>query len=115
RARLRKHIITEPVSETVTTQREELRVEREPITDANMGDAMSGGDLTEEEHEVTLSAEEAVVEKRVVPKERVRMDKEIVSDQQTVTDEIRKEQIEVDEGTTRSHDGVDVDRPGPGR
>nr|MBA2638009.1 YsnF/AvaK domain-containing protein [Solirubrobacterales bacterium] len=95
RVRLRKHITTEPVSETVTTQREELRVEREPITDANIGNAMSGGDLTEEEHEVTLSAEEAIVEKRVVPKERVRMDKEIVSEQQTVTDEIRKEQIEV--------------------
>jgi uncharacterized protein (TIGR02271 family) len=115
RARLRKHIVSEPVQETVTTQREELRVEREPITDANAGAAMSGGDLTEEEHEVTLSAEEAVVEKRVVPKERVRLDKDVVQEQQTVTDEIRKEEIEVDDATTGTRGDVDIDRPGPGR
>jgi stress response protein YsnF len=57
---------------------------------------MSGGDLTEEEHEVTLHAEEPVVEKRTVPKERVRMDKDTVTDQRTVSEEIRKEQIESD-------------------
>jgi len=96
RARLRKHIVEEPVQASVTTQREELRVEREPITDANVGAATSGGDLTEEEHEVTLTAEEAVVDKQVVPKERVRLDKDTVTEQQTVSDEVRKEQIDLD-------------------
>ncbi len=111
RARLRKYIVTEPVQETVTTQREEVRIEREPITEANIGAATSGGDLTEEEHEVTLTSEEAVVEKRVVPKERVRLDKDVVTEQQTVTDEVRKEVIEADipEGT------VDPDRQGRDR
>jgi len=112
RARLRKYIVTEPVQTSVTTQREELRVEREPITDANVGAATSGGDLTEEEHEVTLHSEEAVVDKQVVPKERVRLDKETVVEQQTVSDEVRKEQIEVDSdvstGTTGTT-GVDAD------
>ena len=58
----------------------EVRLEREPITDANRDDALAGGDLTEEEHEVTLHAEEPVVEKRVVPKERVRLDKDTVTE-----------------------------------
>jgi len=96
RVRLRKYIVSENVSETVPVTRETVHVEREPITDANIDQAMSGGDLTEEEHEVTLSAEEAVVEKRVVPKERVRLDRDQVTEQQTVNEEVRKEQIEVE-------------------
>jgi uncharacterized protein (TIGR02271 family) len=98
RARLRKYIVTENVQQTVPVEREELRVEREPITDANRDAAMSGGDLTEEEHEVTLHAEEPVVEKRAVPKERVRLDKETVTDERTVDEEVRKERIDA-EGT----------------
>jgi uncharacterized protein (TIGR02271 family) len=109
RARLRKHIVSEPVQETVTTQREEVRLEREPITDANVGAATSGPELSEEEHEVTLSAEEVVVDKRVVPKERVRLDKDVVAEQQNVQDEVRKEVIESD-----VPGDADVDRGGRG-
>ena len=57
RARLRKFVVTENVERTVPVQREEVRVEREPITDANRDAALSGGDITEEDHEVTLHAE----------------------------------------------------------
>ena len=42
--------------------REEVRIEREPITDDNSGDATSGPDISEEEHEVTLHEERPVVE-----------------------------------------------------
>jgi uncharacterized protein (TIGR02271 family) len=96
RVRLRKYIVTEPVQTTVQVQREEVRLEREPITDANLDDALDGPELSEEEHEVTLHTEEPVVEKRVVPKERVRLDKDTIAEQQTVTDEVRKEQIDTD-------------------
>jgi uncharacterized protein (TIGR02271 family) len=96
RVRLRKYIVTENVTQTVPVQREEARLEREPITDANRDEAMAGGDLTEEEHEVTLHTEEPVVEKRVVPKERVRLDKDTVAEDREVTDEVRKERIEAD-------------------
>jgi uncharacterized protein (TIGR02271 family) len=96
RARLRKHVVTENVTTTVPVQREEVRIEREPITDANVGDALRGGDITEEEHEVTLRAEEPVVEKRVVPKERVRLDTETVTDERQVSEEVRKERIDYD-------------------
>jgi uncharacterized protein (TIGR02271 family) len=106
RARLRKFVVTENVTETVPVTREEVRVEREPITDANIGNAMDGPAISEEEHEVTLHAERPVVEKEAVPVERVRLDKETVTDQETVSADVRKEQIEMDgaEGTTLDRD-----------
>ena len=96
RARLRKYVVTEQVQQTVPVQREEVRVEREPITDANVGAAKDGPAISEEEHEVTLHAEEPVVEKRAVPKERVRLDKETVEDERQVSETVAKEQIEVE-------------------
>jgi uncharacterized protein (TIGR02271 family) len=100
RARLRKYVVTEQVEKTVPVQREEVRLEREPITDANVGDATDGPAISEEEHEVTLHEEEVVTEKRAVPKERVRMDKQTVTEDQTVSEQVRKEQIEA-EGDTK--------------
>jgi uncharacterized protein (TIGR02271 family) len=99
RARLRKYVVTEEVTKTVPVQREEVRIEREPITDANVDQATSGPDISEEEHEVVLHEDEVVTEKRAVPKERVRLDKDTVTDEETVSEEVRKEQIETDAGT----------------
>jgi uncharacterized protein (TIGR02271 family) len=96
RARLRKYVVTENVTQTVPVQREEVRLEREPITDGNVGDATSGPDISEEEHEVILHEERPVVEKEAVPVERVRMGTDTVTEQQSVSDEVRKEQIDVD-------------------
>ncbi len=96
RARLRKYVVTENVNMTVPVQREEVRVEREAITDANVGDAMDGPEISEDQHEVTLSEEQVVVGKQTVPKERVRLDKEVVTEQEQVSEEVRKEQIEVE-------------------
>ena len=96
RARLRKYVTTENVTKTVPVQREEVRIEREPITEANRGAALSGPDISEEEHEVTLHEERPVIEKETVPVERVRLDKETVTDEVTVDEEVRKERIETD-------------------
>ena len=95
RVRLRKYVTTEQVQRTVPVQRERVRVEREPITDANRDAATSGPEISEEEHEVILREEEPVVEKRVVPRERVRLDKDTVTGEEQVAEELRKEQIEV--------------------
>ena len=96
RARLRKYVVTEEVEQRVPVSREEVRIEREPITDANVDEALEGPALKEDEHEVTLYAEEPVVEKRVVPKERVRLAKEQEVDEETVADEVRREEIEAE-------------------
>ncbi len=94
RARLRKRIVTETVTQTVPVSHERATVVREPITEANMPNAMDGPALSEEEHEVVLHAEQAVVHKETVPVERVRLATETVTEQQQVSEQVRKEQIE---------------------
>jgi uncharacterized protein (TIGR02271 family) len=96
RARLRKYVVTEMVTKTVPVNREEVRIEREPITDANRDQATDGPDISEEEHEVVLHEDEVVVDKHAVAKERVRMGTETVTEDREVSEEVRKEQIEAD-------------------
>lgn len=96
RARLRKYVVTENVTRTVPVQREEIRLEREPITDGNISEATSGPDISEAEHEVVLHEERAIVDKETVPVERVRLDTETVADEVTVDEQVRKERIEAD-------------------
>jgi uncharacterized protein (TIGR02271 family) len=102
RARLRKWVETEQVSQTVPVSRERAVLETEPITDANIGDATSGPAISSEEHEVILHEEVPVVEKTVEPVERVRLGTETVTEQQTVTEQVRSEQIDVDDDANRT-------------
>jgi uncharacterized protein (TIGR02271 family) len=110
RARLRKYVVTEQQSVQVPVSREEVRVEREPITDANRGDALSGADITEEEHEVVLHEERPVVATEAVPVERVRLGTETVTEQQTVSGEVRREQVELDDASNDTRGGTTVNR-----
>jgi uncharacterized protein (TIGR02271 family) len=103
RARLRKWVETENVTQTVPVRRERAVLETEPITEANIGNATSGPELSSEEHEVVLHEEVPVVQKTVEPVERVRLGTETVQSEETVTEEVRSERIDVD---------GDVDRDG---
>jgi uncharacterized protein (TIGR02271 family) len=103
RARLRKYVVTENITQTVPVSHEEVRVEREPVTDADRDAALSGEPISEAEHEVTLRAERPVVEKETVPVERVRLATESVTEDAEVSETVRKEQIDepdTGEGTT---------------
>jgi len=101
-ARLRKYVVTEQQSVTVPVVREEVRLEREPITNGNVGDGEDGAVIGEEEHELTLHAERPVVSTEAVAVERVRLNKETVTEQETVGGEVRKEQIEFDGDTGKN-------------
>jgi uncharacterized protein (TIGR02271 family) len=101
RVRLRKFVVTENEQRTVPVSREEVRVEREPIDEGNAGQALDGPQISEDEHEVVLHEERPVVEKEVVPKERVRMSKEQHSGEETISEDVHKERIETD-GEPRS-------------
>lgn len=103
RARLRKYVVTEEVQQTVPVRREEVRVEREPITDANREQAQSGPEISEAEHEVVLHEERPVVQTETVPVERVRLTAEERTEEETVTGKVRKERIET-EGTDTDDD-----------
>ena len=99
RVRLRKYVVTETEQRTVPVRREEVRVEREPITEGNVARAHDGPEISEDEHEVVLHEERPVVEKDVVAKERVRLSAEERSDEETVSEQLRKERIETDGDT----------------
>ena len=96
RARLRKRVVSETVTQTVPVSHDEVRVTREPISEANAGQALDGPDLSEEEHEVVLREEVPMVAKETVPVERVRLATDTVTEEATVTEQVRKEQIETD-------------------
>jgi len=99
RARLRKYVVTEHVTQTVPVRHEEVRVTRQPITDADREAAETDFALRDEDYEIVLHAETPVVEKVVVPVERIRLDTVTVTGQERVSADVRKEQIEVDDPT----------------
>ncbi|MCU1406156.1 MAG: photosystem reaction center subunit [Glaciihabitans sp.] len=109
RARLRKYVVTENQTVTVPVSHEEVTLEREPITDANIGDATAGPDISEEEHEVVLTEERVVVDKETVPVERVRVGTNTVVEDQEVTESVRKEKIDLD-GDGQGDNTVSADR-----
>ncbi|MEU8635597.1 PRC and DUF2382 domain-containing protein [Amycolatopsis sp. NPDC048633] len=89
--RLRKYVVTEEQQVTVPVRHEEVRIEREPIKDGQAG----GAEIGEAEKDIVLHAEKPVVSKETVPVERVRLRTETVTDEQTVSGKVRKEQFEV--------------------
>jgi uncharacterized protein (TIGR02271 family) len=96
RVRLRKYVTTETETRTVPVRKEHAVLETEPITDANRGEALDGPAISEEEHEVVLHEERPVVETVVEPVERVRIGTETTVEDETVSEEVRKERIEAE-------------------
>ena len=94
KAGVRKRVVTEQQHRTVPVEREELRVQREPIP---AGEGDRDAEMSADERTIELHEEQPVVNKRVVPKERVRIGKEVVRDQKHVSEPVRKEQVEVDQ------------------
>ena len=94
RVRLRKYVVTEDEQVTVPVSHEEVRLEREPLTEgAPAGDAEIG----EDSQEVTLHAERPVVDKSTEAVENVRLGTRTVTEDRTVSDRVRKEQVDVDD------------------
>jgi len=91
RVRLRKWVEEEPVAADVELTRERAHVQRERIDQP-----VEGHEFGEEEVEVPLHAEEPVVEKQAVAKERVSVGKDRATDTRTVTETVRKERVDVD-------------------
>jgi len=101
-ARLRKYVVTEDQQVTVPVSHEEVRLEREPIAGAGGRDAATIG---EETHEVTLHAECPVVGKTTEAVEQVRLNTRTVTEDETVSGTVRKEQIEVHDPSDELRDG----------
>ncbi|GAA3179457.1 MULTISPECIES: PRC and DUF2382 domain-containing protein [Streptomyces] len=110
RAHLRKHVVTEDVHRTVPVSHEEVRLVRETISEEERMRGRTAPRLGEGEVEVVLHEEEAVVTKRTVPVERVRLETERVTEQREINAELRKEEVEFDDGMSTRRGG----RKGPG-
>jgi uncharacterized protein (TIGR02271 family) len=105
RVRLRKWVETERVEQSVPVTRETVSVEREAIDSSNIDKAMQGAEITEAEHEVVLHEENVYADKETVPKERIRLDKERVTEQEQISADLRKERVEVDGDVTTGTTG----------
>jgi len=105
RARLRKYVVSERVSQTVPVRHEELTIEREPITESTSGLGGSA-QISEDVVEIVLHEEVPVVDKDVVAAERIRLDTRTVTEQTTVSGEVRREEIELENAASRATTGT---------
>ena len=95
RAQLRKVVVTEQQTVTIPVSREEVRLVREPIAPGDTVDATIG----EAAAEVVLTEERVVVSKETVAVERVRLGTVTITEQQEITEAVRKEKIEFNDST----------------
>jgi uncharacterized protein (TIGR02271 family) len=100
RVRLRKYVVTEQVQRTIPLRREEIRIEEAAIS------TQAGGPRAEDAEpsgveEIVLYKEVPVIEKRVVPAERVRVVKDTRTDEARIAEEVRKERIRVERDAGR--------------
>ncbi len=107
RVRLRKYITTEQETVTVPISREEVRIERVPIPESERKTTSSGASASDEigasEQEIILHEERPVVNKESVPVERITMNTEQVTEEQTVQGDVRRERFDIDDETGRHH------------
>jgi uncharacterized protein (TIGR02271 family) len=97
RARLRKRVVTEMVTKTVPVRREEVSLEYEPITADDEGRPSPGLEGTGGRWMV-LYEEEVVISTRRVATERVRLVTHKITENREISEELRKEQIEINAG-----------------
>ncbi len=101
RARMRKFVVTEQQSVTVPVSHDEARIVREPL---QPGDSLDGATIGDDSIEVTLMQDKVQVDKQVVGVEKVKLATTTVTEQQQVTGEVRKEQIEMLDDTAGTLD-----------
>jgi uncharacterized protein (TIGR02271 family) len=106
---VRKRVRTDRERLSVPKKREEVSVERVPVEEESQREAASesGGleaGTREEDGEIRIPIieEEVVVEKRPVVKEEIRVRKNVVEEEEVVEEDVRKEEVDVEDRTERS-------------
>lgn len=95
RAVLRRYVVTETVTETFQVRREEVRVYHEPVSTTDSG-AAPGPAFDNRVVEMVLHREVPVVQLQVVATERVRLHVDTITENVQVTDDLRREWLDVD-------------------
>jgi uncharacterized protein (TIGR02271 family) len=96
--RVRKQVRTDRERVVVPKKRQEVRVERVPVEE---GAAVSEPETGEDEIRIPVIEEEIVIEKRPVVKEEIRLRKEVVEEEEVVEEDVRKEEVDIDDQTER--------------
>jgi uncharacterized protein (TIGR02271 family) len=95
---VRKRVRIDHETVEAPTRHEEVTVERVPVE----GEATaSEAEIGDEEVRVPVTEEEVVVEKRPVAKEEIRVRKDVVEDVETVEEDVRREEVDVEDQTER--------------
>ncbi len=97
--RVRKRVRTDREQIEVPTRHEEVSVERVPVEEEG-----TGAEIGEDEVSVPVVEDEVVVEKRPVVKEEIRVRKDVVEDEEVVEEDVRKEEVDIDDQTTGRRD-----------
>jgi uncharacterized protein (TIGR02271 family) len=103
RMRVRKRVRTDRERIEVPKKRVEVTVERVPVDGStpDEGGIAASPEISEEEIVIPIVEEEIVVEKRAVVKEEIHIHKEVVEDVEVVEEDVRKEEVEIDDQTHR--------------
>ena len=99
-ARVRKTVRTDREQIRVPKRHEEVSVERVPVE----GREASEAEIGEDEISVPVVEEEVVVEKRPEVKEEIRLRKDSVQEEELVEEDVRREEVDVDDHTNRRRD-----------
>ncbi|MDF2443100.1 MAG: hypothetical protein JWR01_1303 [Subtercola sp.] len=91
-ARLEKFIVTEQKTFTIDVRREDVRLSTEPITELTPQPLPTG---EPDEIEIVLYEERITITRELVPVERVKLTKKLITVHQPITDTVRKERIDV--------------------
>jgi uncharacterized protein (TIGR02271 family) len=94
--KVRKRVRTDREQISVPTRHEEVSVERVPVE----GREASEAEIGEDEVVMPVTEEEVVVEKRPVVKEEIRIRKDVVQGEEVVEEDVRKEEVDVEDATT---------------
>ena len=93
RVRLQRYIVSEERTVTVTVRREEVRMVRERMDDVPV--PAGSPDSFDEPITMVLSEERVELVTTVVPRERVWLQREVVTERVDVTEQVRREQVDV--------------------
>jgi uncharacterized protein (TIGR02271 family) len=96
--RLRKIVKTETVNQPVELKREEIVIERVPVTDKTA----QGAEFKEKEIYIPLRREEAVVAKEAKVREEVRVGKKTDVSKEQISETVRREDVEVEKNEFES-------------
>jgi uncharacterized protein (TIGR02271 family) len=91
-ADVRKVVETRPVRSAVQLGREELVIERHPVAEDSSTEVRVDGDVIR----IPVLEERLVVEKRLVPVEEVVIRRRVVTHEETVDTELRRERVVID-------------------